>query len=373
MIVTGEASGDLHGAHLVAAMRELDPELSVCGMGGIELRRQGVEILYDAAAMAVVGLVEVLAHLKDIRAARQILEQELRAHPPNLLILIDYPDFNLLLARKAKKMGIPIFYYISPQVWAWRSGRVKQIGSLVDTMAVILPFEQEFYQQRGVAVHYVGHPLLDFVKRTMSREEFCRAYGINSADTLLGLLPGSRKKEIRAMLPVFLQAAARLAAAEPHLTVLLPLAPTLTMEDLRECGLDGAGINVRVIAENRYDLMAACDLAMAASGTVTLELAILAVPMVVAYRVSPLTWLAGKMLVNVAFASLVNLIAGRTVVAELLQQAAEPEKIAASLMDIRPGSRKREKMLRELAEVRKKLGQGGASRNAARLALATAG
>jgi lipid-A-disaccharide synthase len=372
MIVTGEASGDLHGAHLVAAMRELDPELSVCGMGGIELRRQGVEILYDAAAMAVVGLVEVLAHLKDIRAARQILEQELRAHPPNLLILIDYPDFNLLLARKAKKMGIPIFYYISPQVWAWRSGRVQQIGRLVDTMAVILPFEQEFYRQRGVAVHYVGHPLQDFVSRTMSRDEFCRLHGINPADTLLGLLPGSRQKEIRAMLPVFLQAATRLAAADPHLTVLLPLAPTLTMADLRECGLDRTPINVQVIAENRYDLMAACDLAMAASGTVTLELAILDVPMVVAYRVSPLTWLAGKMLVNVEFASLVNLIAGREVVIELLQSAATPEKIAAALMEIRPGSQKREKMRRDLAEVRTKLGQGGASMNAARLALATA-
>jgi lipid-A-disaccharide synthase len=372
MIVAGEASGDMHGAHLVAAMRALDPELSVCGMGGVELRRQGVDILYDAASLAVVGLVEVLAHLRDIRAARRVLLQELRANPPHLLILIDYPDFNLLLAGQAKKMGIPVFYYISPQVWAWRSGRVKRIGRLVDAMAVILPFEQQFYRQRGVDVHYVGHPLLDFVRRTMTREEFCRQHGINPGDTLLGLLPGSRKKEIRAMLPVFLQAAARLAATEQHLTVLLPLAPTLTVADLRECGLDGAPVDVRVIAENRYDLMAACDLAMAASGTVTLELAILDVPMVVAYRVSPLTWLAGKMLVKVEFASLVNLIAGREVVVELLQQEAEPERIAAALMDIRPGGKGREKMRHALAEVRKKLGRGGASGNAARLALATA-
>lgn len=372
MIVAGEASGDLHGSHLVAAMKQLAPDLSLCGMGGRELRRQGVDILYDAAAMAVVGLVEVIAHLGDIRAARKILIDELQNHPPNLLILIDYPDFNLLLAQKARQLGIPIFYYISPQVWAWRSGRVKKIGAIIDRMAVILPFEKEFYHQRGVEVDYVGHPLLDSVRRTMSREEFCRLHQIKPDNILLGILPGSRKKEIRAMLPVFLEAAQRMTEIHDNLTILLPLAPGLTREDLLACGLDKAPVGVKVIAEDRYDLMASCDLAVAASGTVTLELAILDVPMVVAYKVSPLTWFVGNMLVKVDFAALVNLIAGREVVSELMQHEATAGKISAALQDIRPGSMKRQDMLKDLAEVRRKLGGGGASMRAARLALATA-
>jgi lipid-A-disaccharide synthase len=373
MIVAGEASGDLHGAHLVAAMKQLAPDLSLCGMGGGELRRQGVDILYDAAKMAVVGLVEVIAHLKDIRAARNILVDELRNNPPNLLILIDYPDFNLLLAQKARQFGIPIFYYISPQVWAWRSGRVKKIGRIIDRMAVILPFEKEFYQKRGVEVEYVGHPLLDSVRRTMSRNDFCRLHQISPDNILLGILPGSRKKEIRAMLPVFLETAAGLRESHGNLTFLLPLAPSLTMEDLLACGLvDRPGIEIKVITEDRYDLMASCDLVIAASGTVTLELAILDVPMVVAYKVSPLTWLVANMLVKVDYTSLVNLIAGREVVRELMQHEAEPGKIRAALQDIWPGSMKRQDMLKGLTEVREKLGSGGASLRAARLALATA-
>jgi lipid-A-disaccharide synthase len=372
MIVAGEASGDLHGSYLVAAMKELAPDLSLCGMGGSELRRQGVEILYDAAKMAVVGLVEVIAHLRDIRAARKILVDELRNNPPNLLILIDYPDFNLMLAQKARQLGIPIFYYISPQVWAWRSGRVKKIGRIIDRMAVILPFEKEFYQKRGVDVDYVGHPLLDSVKRAMSRSDFCRLHHIKPGNILLGILPGSRKKEIRAMLPVFLETAERMTEIHGNLTILLPLAPSLTMEDLIECGLDRHRLDIMVISEDRYDLMASCDLAIAASGTVTLELAILDVPMVVAYKVSPLTWFVGNMLVKVDFASLVNLIAGREVVRELIQHEATAEKISSALQDIRPGSIKRQDMLKDLAEVRRKLGGGGASMQAARLALATA-
>lgn len=371
MIVTGEASGDLHGARLVAAMKELNPDLSVCGMGGIELRRQGVEILYDIARMAVVGLVEVITHLKDIRAALRILGNELRSNPPDLLILVDYPDFNLLLAKQAKKAGIPIFYYISPQVWAWRSGRVGKIGLLVDAMAVILPFEQEFYRQRGVAVDYVGHPLLDSVKYTVAREDFCRLHQINPDHVLLGLLPGSRKKEIRSMLPVFLETAARLARTHDNMTVLLPLAPTLTMDDLVACGLNLGQHPVKVIAENRYDLMAACDLAMAVSGTVTLELAILDVPMVVSYKMSPVTWFVGRPLISVDYASLVNLIGGKEVVSELLQGEATAAKIAEALEEIWPGRDKREIMLRELAAVREKMGGGGASKRAAGLALAT--
>ena len=371
MIVSGEASGDLHGSHLVAAMKEQVPDLSVCGMGGVELRSQGVEILFDAAKMAVVGLIEVITHLKDILAARKTLVDELRNNPPDLLILIDYPDFNLLLAKKAKKLGIPVFYYISPQVWAWRSGRVKTIGRLVDRMAVILPFEKAFYKERGVDVDYAGHPLLDSVKRSMTRDEFCALHGIDCHGTVLGILPGSRKKEIRSMLPVFLETAEELSKSHGPLTILLPLASTLSLDDLKECGLDDYGVEVNVISENRHDLMAACDCVMAASGTVTLELALLDVPMVVSYKMSPVTWFIGNLLVNLEHGSLVNLIAGKEVVKELMQDDAEPAKIKKALEDIWPGSPKRNRLLTGLSEVRKRLGGKGASARAAQLALDT--
>lgn len=362
----------MHGAHLVAAMKELEPGLSFCGMGGRELRGQGVEILYDAAKMAVVGLIEVITHLKDIVAAGKTLVQELRNNPPNLLILIDYPDFNLLLARKAKKMGIPVFYYISPQVWAWRSGRVKTIGRLIDNMAVILPFEKEFYRERGVTVEYTGHPLLDSVSRSMSKELFCSQHNISTSDTLIGIIPGSRKKEIRSMLPVFLEVASELSKDYDNLTFLLPLAPSLCLADLKDCGLDEGQVKIKVISQDRYDLMASCDCVMAASGTVTLELALLDVPMVVSYKMLPITWFVGNLLVNVEYGSLVNLIAGREVVRELMQDKATAAHIKSAIEDIWPGKKKREKMLSDLTEVRKKLGKKGASRRAAKFALATA-
>ncbi len=372
MIVSGEASGDLHGAHLVSAMKEIEPEISFCGMGGKYLLRQGVDILVDAAKMAVVGLVEVLTHLMDIRAAWKSLVNELRNNPPDLLILIDYPDFNLLLAAKAKKLGVPIFYYISPQVWAWRSGRVKKIGRLVDRMAVILPFEKEFYRKKGVEVDYAGHPLMDSVKTTMTRQDFCRIHRLDSDRVIVGLLPGSRKKELRAMLPVFLDAADKLRQTHPDITFLLPLAPTLSLDDLRDCGVDTFPEDVRVISENRYDLMASCDCVMAASGTVTLELAILDVPMVVSYKMSPLTWFVGNLLVDVDYGSLVNLVAGGEIVPELMQHDSTPEKIKAAIDDIWPGKPERKAMLEGLAEVRTLLGEKGASERAAKIALITA-
>lgn len=373
MIVAGEASGDLHGAHLVAAMKQLQPDLSFCGMGGVGLQAQGVSILYDAAKMAVVGLVEVVTHLNDILAARRLLVEELRKNPPDLLILIDYPDFNLLLAAKAKKLAIPVFYYISPQVWAWRSGRVKKIGRLVDQMAVILPFEKDFYHGRGVEVVYTGHPLIDSVQTTMTRDEFCHRYSIDAEHRLIGILPGSRKKEIRTMLPIFLHTAEKLADVHKRLTFLIPLAPTLTLQDLQECGLDRYDVDVQVVSEHRYDLMASCEAVMAASGTVTLELALLDIPMVVSYRVAPFTWFVGNLLVDVAYVSLVNLIAGYQVVPELLQEQCTPETICHAINDILVGGTKRDKMLAGLIEVRQKLGEPGASRRTAALALQTAG
>lgn len=374
MIITGEASGDMHGANLIRAMQEEAPGLRVCGMGGPELIACGMEILYDAARLSVVGLLEVFSHLGDIRAAMAVLEARLTSERPDLLILIDLPDFNLMMAKRAKKLGVPVFYYISPQVWAWRSGRVKKIKRLVDRMAVILPFEQEFYRQRGMEVDFVGHPLLDTVKTTTSRREFLDRLGIKSGSRpVIGILPGSRVGEVRTMLPIFL-AAARLLAAEVGSPVcLLPVAAALDDELLAASGLAGCDLEVHAIREDRYDLMAACDVVMAASGTVTLELAILGVPMVVSYRVSPLTHFLGRWLIKVKYASLVNLVAGERIVPELMQREATPEKINQALQTLlcEPGAA--ELMKEGLVRVVRQLGGQGASRRAALIALKLAG
>ncbi|MDH5298509.1 MAG: lipid-A-disaccharide synthase [Desulfobulbaceae bacterium] len=369
MIVAGEASGDLHGAHLVKALRDLEPKLSACGMGGEAMAGEGVEILYDAARMAVVGIVEVVSHIGDILAAQRILATRLREGGIDLLILIDYPDFNLMLAKKAKRLGIPILYYISPQVWAWRSGRVKTIRCLVDRMAVILPFEEEFYRRRGVKVDFVGHPLRDSVRATALPEEFRARHRIPAEATVVGLLPGSRKKEIASLLPDFLAAARLLAAQHPHLLFLLPLAPGLAMEDLNAHGLADCGLNIRVIGSDRYDLMASCDAVLAASGTVTLELAILDVPMVVAYRIAPLTYRLGRRLIKVEFMSLVNLVAGCQVVPELLQDQVTPANLALRLLPLISDPEAVSTMREGLARVRERLGGEGASRRAAQIAL----
>ncbi|MCX5875077.1 MAG: lipid-A-disaccharide synthase [Deltaproteobacteria bacterium] len=372
MLVAGEASGDMHGAKLVAAMREQDPALTVCGIGGPALAAQGMEILYDSSQLAVVGIVEVISHFRFIREAMHALEKRLREQPPRLLILIDYPDFNLILAKKAKRLGIPVFYYISPQVWAWRSGRVKTIKKLVDRMAVILPFEKDFYQKRGMEVEYVGHPLMDTVHATRPRTEFLQSLGIAPDSQVIGILPGSRKREIAGMLPVFLAAAKLMQTQLIKPVFLLPLAPTLSKDDLLAHGLAEAGVEVRVIRENRYDLMSACDAVMAASGTVSMELAILNVPMVISYRVSPLTYFLGRRLIKVQYASLVNLVAGREVVPELLQDEAMPEKIATATARLITNQTERAAMLAGLADLRERLGGAGASVRAARLALGLA-
>lgn len=372
MIVTGEASGDLHGANLLRAMRLRVPDFQVCGMGGSELAGLGMEILYDAAKVSVVGIFEVLAHLGDIFAAQRVLRRRLESVRPDLLILIDLPDFNLPLAKKAKQLGIPVFYYISPQVWAWRSGRVRQIRQRVDKIGVILPFEEEFFRRHGVAAEYVGHPLLDTVKTTMDRGEFCRRHGIDPQSHLIGLLPGSRKREIASLLPVFLESARLVQQRLAQRPVfLLPVAPTISDQDLQTAGVDQAKpeLDLRIIRENRYDMMAACSTVIAASGTVTLELAILRVPMVVAYKLSPLTYRIARLMIKLDYFSLPNLIAGERAVPELLQGEVTAERLAHEVADLLLSPQRMAVMQRSLDHIKEKLGLPGASEKAAATAL----
>jgi lipid-A-disaccharide synthase len=306
MIVAGEASGDLHGANLVRELRALCPNLLFFGMGGSELKNAGMELLYDAAALSVVGIMEVFSHLPDILAARKTLLKAMKERRPSLLVLIDFPDFNLMLAGRARKFGIPVLYYISPQVWAWRSGRVHKIGRLADRIAVILPFEKEFYRQHGYTVDFVGHPLLDTVSATMTGDRFLERLGIGPGKTVVGLLPGSRRREIMTLLPDFLAAALKLAGGRTDdFVFLIPRASTVSQQLLEDSGINAyrGSLDIRVVSDNRYDLMAACHAAVAASGTVTLELAILGIPTVVAYRLSPRSYWLGRLLIKLPWFS----------------------------------------------------------------------
>lgn len=381
MIVTGEASGDMHGARLVEAMLAIQPDLSFVGIGGKELTAAGVDMLFDASKLAVVGITEVLSHLGDILAARRVLIRRMQAEKPALLILIDYPDFNLLLAAKAKKLGIPVFYYISPQVWAWRSGRVKKIGRLTDRVAVILPFEKDFYAARGVEVDFVGHPLKDTVgkDKVACKEDFLRAHNLSvTPETrIIGLLPGSRSKEIRSLLPDFLAAARILTRRDRNKKwlFLLPRASTVSEELLLASGLAACQeetenrLDLHVLTDSRYDVMAACDAVVAASGTVTLELAILGIPTLTTYRVSPRTYRLGRLLIrHIRYFSLVNLIADKEVIPELLQDEVTPAAIAEQLEVMVNDRAYRKKCLQGLAEVAEKLGPPGCAQRAAELA-----
>ncbi|MEW6428160.1 MAG: lipid-A-disaccharide synthase [Thermodesulfobacteriota bacterium] len=363
MIVAGETSGDMHGGRLVLSLLARDPSLRFCGMGGSAMRAAGVEMLYDAGKVAVMGLFEVAVHLRDILAAFKILTTRLRRQPPDLLVLIDLPDFNTRLAARAKGLGIPVLYYICPQVWAWRSNRARKLASLVDRMAVILPFEKAFYQRYGVEVTYVGHPLLD--SEELRRTPLKRG---TSLPPCIGLLPGSRPGEIKRMLPLFLETARHLHRVFPGAEFLLPLAPDLDVSLLKE-HLGRQHFTVTLVREERYAAMARCDAVMAASGTVTLELALLRVPAVIAYRMHPLTFFLARHLVEVPFVSLVNLIAGKEIVAELLQEKATAESVAARVAECcRPGPA-REELLAGYTDVREKLGEPGASARVAAIVL----
>jgi lipid-A-disaccharide synthase len=369
MIVAGEASGDLHGADLARELLELDSGLTLSGIGGVEMAAAGVKIHYDISRLAVMGIIEVLSRLKDIRAAMKNLEYQFRINRPNLLILIDYPGFNLELARRAKKYNIAILYYISPKIWAWREGRINSIKKYVDRLAVILPFEEKYYKGHGLEVDFVGNPLLDKVKTSLLPEKYKSLYDIDHDASVIGIMPGSRRQEIAKLLPLFMQAALKLDKKIGKCVFLLPLAATLTENDLKDYGVMDSRLDIRIINDNRYEAMAACDAAMAASGTLTMELAILQVPMVVCYRVSQLIYLLAKSFIKVEFASLVNLVAERKIVPELLQNKATPENIYQEILPLLLSTTTRDGMKRELAGVCKKLGEPGGAKRTAGIAL----
>jgi lipid-A-disaccharide synthase len=357
LLSAGEASGDTYGAELIDELKRLAPGARFFGMGGEKMRAEGCELLVHAKDVAVVGLVEVVRHLPRIRRHFRELVAAAAQRNPAAAVLIDFPDFNLRLARELYRLKIPVFYFVSPQIWAWRTGRVEQIKKYVRKMIVIFPFEQEFYRKRGVEAVYVGHPLAYAPAAEVSREEFARVHHLNQAKTWIALLPGSRQKEVRVNLPEMLASAARLERQSDGFEFLIPIASTLSREWLAR-QLAASSTQMTLTGDARATL-AVSSAAIVASGTATVEAALAGTPFVVIYRVAPLTWLLGRRLVKLDTFAMPNLIAGRKIVPELIQSAFTAENVVNQLNPLIAEGPARQRMLADLAEVRAKLRDSG--------------
>lgn len=356
LLVAGEASGDLHAGALATELSRLRPGWRLLGMGGARMRAAGVEVRYPLTDLAVMGFAEVVSHLGGLRRAWRAALELLDRERPEAVVLVDYPGFNLRLAREAKRRGARTVYYISPQVWAWKPGRVRMVRAWVDRMLVILPFEIEWYARHGVAAVFVGHPLLDHI------DALPRGPGVG-APARVALMPGSRASDWSRLYPALIGAAALIARQAPETRFCLPLADTARVEWLRK--VPGADSVALELVDAGYRTRAACDIAVAKSGTATLEHALLGLPTVIVYRTSALTYALARRLVTVPHIGMVNLIAGKTVCPELIQHDASPERIAAEVISLLRDDERREAMRAEMLRVRDALGGAGASARAA--------
>jgi lipid-A-disaccharide synthase len=371
LLVAGEASGDVHGAALVQALCRSDPELEVWGVGGERLRQAGMHILVDTAAVATMGFVETFGTLGRLLSAYRRLKRFLVEEHPQLVILIDFPEFNLFFAKRVKALGIPVFYYIGPQVWAWRHRRVRKIVRRVDRLGLVFPFEPALYNearqdgqpQQSALAEFVGHPLLDIVRPTRTREETLARYQLEPGRPLLALLPGSRKKELRHLLRPALDAAALLV--RDGWQAVIALAHTLTKDELA-AALGGRMPALPIVENDTYNLVHAADTVLVASGTATLETALLGRPMVIMYRVSAATFALARLLVHVEHIGMPNIILGRGVFPELVQGDVTPEKLVAAVQNV---NARRDELSVALRELRGRLGAPGAAGRAARMAL----
>ena len=351
LVSAGEASGDLYASLAVHELRAVYPDAEFFGCTGPKLREAGVRTVVDASSLAVVGLLEVVSHIPRIYGEYRKLMAEARAQKPDLAILTDSPDFHLRVAQRLAKAGIPVVYLVAPQAWAWRKGRVKTLRRAVRTLLCIFPFEEEFFRREGVNARYIGHPLARLVRPTLSKDEFFKKHRLAAGRPLITVLPGSRRGEAARHLPALLNAADRLYR-EQAVNLILPASATTGVDFFRD-RLEGSPI--RAIEGESWDAMAHADLALAASGTVTVEAALLGTPMVTFYKVTRPSWLIGRLLVRVPFYSMVNLIAGRAVVPELMQEQMTGEAIAGEARRLLSDSAARARMQSGLAEVRARL------------------
>jgi len=363
-LVAGEASGDLHGSLLARALKDIEPEIELAGVGGAAMEAAGVDLVYRSEEMAVTGLWEVLRHLPRLARLLKRLDSWLREYRPDALIAIDYPDFNIRLAARAKGAGVPVVYYISPQVWAWRQGRIAQLAKWVRRMIVIFPFEEEIYRSRSVPVTYVGHPLVDRTCPSRSKAEVRRSLGLQVEEHLIVLLPGSRSSEVERILPVLLDTRERLLGRK-DLRWVIAMAPGLEARSKKRLGRLRVNSDIVVRSGETIDLLFAADLAITASGTATLEAALLGTPMIVVYRLHPLTWHLARRLVRVDHVAMANILAGERVVPEFLQSRVRPDLLADEVVRWIDDPSLRDRTGQRLLEAAASLGEGGASRRAA--------
>lgn len=370
LLSCGEASGDLYAGALTRELRALAPDIQIAGLGGPEFARAGGRVIVDYRGLSVTGFTEIVAKVPQLRAAKQRLLADAQQQRPDALVVIDYFGFNGRLAKDAHAMGIPVIHYISPQVWAWRPGRIKVIGAVTRKVLVIFPFEPAIYRDAGVPVEFVGHPLIDLARSQTPREVLLQRVGLDPSLPVVGVLPGSRRSEVRRILPTLVEAAHRIRQRVPRAQFIVARAPHLDdqlYEPLR-------GLAASAAVEGETDaVLAASDVVLTASGTATVQTALHDKPMVVVYRVSPLEYLIGRRFVKVDTFAMVNLIAGREIVPELIQERFTAEAVAAEATSMLTDSARAARIRQGLAEVRAKLGGPGASRRAAEAILRTIG
>jgi len=365
LVVAGEASGDLHGSFLIRAVKRLMPQVGFYGVGGPKMREAGCEIVADISEMAVVGLTEVLTRLPKIYGVMRRLEASIEREKPLCAVLIDYPDFNLRFAKTVKQKKIKVFYYISPQIWAWRAKRIEVIKKYVDKMVLILPFEESIYHSQGIDATFVGHPLLEEIPLPISPDRARRALGIDTNKKTVALLPGSRASEVARHLPLCLAATEKMKGCN-DIQFLLALAEGIGEDQVSE-ELKRYKTKVYLYHNSVYNILAAADVAVVASGTATLEAALMNTPMVIIYRMSWLSYLLGRLFVRLRNIGLVNIIAGKEIVPELIQKRANPVTLANLVTQLLHDRERREEMKGNLQKIREKLGQPGASQRAAML------
>jgi len=369
-LIAGENSGDLHASNLVKSMLRLDSSLRFSGLGGPQMAAAGVILLKDIVkGLAIVGLTPVIRNVRVIRRLLEQVREFLAEQRPDAVVLVDYPGFNLRVARMARDLGIPVVYYISPQIWAWHATRISRIRQTVNLMMVLFPFEQKMYQKAGVNAVHVGHPLLDIMRLTMSKQEVFEKFHFDPARKLIGLLPGSRKPEIVRHLPVMLEACERMMAEAPDQFQFVVPRSSSVPADLLQKYIERYPVPVRVVDQYRYNVRSALDFAIVKSGTSTLETAILLTPMVILYKVSFLTWLVAKTVIQIPWIGLVNIVAGARVVPELVQDEATGANVSRAVLGILNDPERLENMKFQLNLVKENLGRPGASRRAARCVL----
>jgi lipid-A-disaccharide synthase len=364
MIVTGEASGDLHGAELARALWKLDRSLEILGMGGQRMEKAGVELVFDNRRLGVMGLVEVIKRWRWVARSYYSIRAWLKKGAIDLLVLIDSPDFNLRIARVARRYGIPVVYYIGPKIWAWRSGRVRTIAKRIQRMLVILPFEEEIYRKANVSCKFVGNPLLDEMPNDLDRKVLRRQYGLDPCSLVVALLPGSRRQEIKRILPVMLSASSQISKEVEGVNFVLPVAPSVEWQSV-ECETSRWPISIKLVPADAPRVLASADAAVVASGTATLEAALTGTPMVIVYKMAWLTYILARMFIRVRNIGLVNIVAGHRIVPELVQGAATGKTIANELVRLLKEKDLRQEMKKALERVSQRIGPPGASMRAA--------